>query len=114
MEYLLDDNLQKSDSNTYNISSENVLSILEIAQIIKTAYEKRYSKTVHIELEKNDISKTKINQLKKYRISNEKIRNLGFKSKISIGDGINEIFELPDWSGFSHFITPEYATLNMV
>jgi nucleoside-diphosphate-sugar epimerase len=93
LEYLLDKNLKSSDSNIYNISSENVLSILEIAQLVKIEYEKRYSKTVHIELEKNDISKTKINQLKKYRISNEKIRNLGFKSKISIGDGINEIFD---------------------
>ena len=92
LEYLLDNNLQKSNSNTYNISSENVLSILEIAQIIKITYEKRYSKSIDIKLEKNSTSKTKIKQFKKYKISNKKIRNLGFKAELSIHDGINEIF----------------------
>ena len=96
LEYLLDDNLQKSDSNTYNISSENVLSILEIAQIIKTAYEKRYSKSIEIEIEKNGASKKNKSKKKKYKISNKKIRNLGFKPNLSIEDGINEMFNYFD------------------
>jgi len=96
LEYLLDDNLQKSDSNTYNISSENVLSILEIAQIIKTAYEKRYSKSIEIEIGKNGASKKNKSKKKKYKISNKKIRNLGFKPNLSIEDGINEMFNYFD------------------
>ena len=92
LEFLLDNNLQKSNSNTYNISSENVLSILEIAQVIKNAYENRYSRSINIELGKNHTSKIKNKQLKKYKISNKKIRNLGFKPDLSIDDGINEIF----------------------
>lgn len=96
LEYLLDDNLQKSDSNTYNISSENVLSILEIAQLIKTAYEKRYSKSIDIEIGKNSTSKKNKIKKKKYKISNKKIRNLGFKPNLSVQDGINEIFNYFD------------------
>tara|TARA_Y100000768_G_scaffold388823_1_gene387555 strand:- start:5916 stop:6878 length:963 start_codon:yes stop_codon:yes gene_type:complete len=92
LEFLLDDNLRKSNNNTYNISSENVLSILEIANEIKNAYEKRYSRTINIEIGNNHTSKTKNKQLKKYKISNKKIRNLGFKPDLSINDGINEIF----------------------
>ena len=86
---ILFDNLQKSDSNTYNISSENVLSILEIAQIIKTAYEKRYSKSIEIEIGKNGASKKNKSKKKKYKISNKKIRNLGFKPNLS--STLNEI-----------------------
>ena len=68
------------------------MSILEIAQIIKSAYKKRYSKSIDIELGKNNSSKTNNNPQKKYKISNKKIRNLGFKPNLSITDGINEIF----------------------
>lgn len=75
--------------NIYNLSSGTTLSIMEIAQKVKTVYALRYGSDISIKAKK--LSKDV--KISKYEIDNSLIRSIGFKSKLSIEDGINDIFD---------------------
>jgi nucleoside-diphosphate-sugar epimerase len=74
---------------TYNLSSGMTLSILEIAEKIKTVFAERYDVTLPITVgtPKNDLVPTK------YKIDNSLILSIGFEPKWSLEDGINDLFE---------------------
>ena len=95
IECIIDKRIMKTENNTYHISSEKTMSILDIAKKVKNVYEKRYNKKIKIEF-KNRNNKIEINSLNKYKISNKKIKKLGFSLKVNVCDGINELFDYLD------------------
>ena len=74
---------------TYNLSSGMTLSIMEIAEKIKLVFAQRYGVELPIE------AAEKINKIeaKRYQLDNSLIRSIGFESKLSIEDGINNLFD---------------------
>mgnify|MGYP001437145580 CR=1 FL=1 len=95
LECIIDNRINKTEDNIYNISSEKTLSILDIAKKVKNVYERRFNKKINIEF-KNKNNKIAINSLVKYKISNKRIQKLGFSLKVNIYDGINELFDYLD------------------
>ncbi|MCC9071721.1 NAD(P)-dependent oxidoreductase [Flavobacterium sp. F-65] len=73
----------------YNLSSGITLSILEIAEKIKKVFAERYNIELPIKVtEQNKNSKTMI-----YKLDNSLICSIGFEPKLSLEDGINDLFE---------------------
>lgn len=74
---------------TYNLSSGNTISIMEIAKKIRDVFKKRYDIELRISAPepKSDI------KTPKYIIDNSLICNLGFKPKWSLEAGINDLFD---------------------
>tara|TARA_B100001250_G_scaffold66509_1_gene53026 strand:+ start:48881 stop:49840 length:960 start_codon:yes stop_codon:yes gene_type:complete len=78
-------------NNTFNLSSGKTFSILDIAKKIQNIFELRYEKKLEIEFKEKGILNSQSTE--KYKISNSKIKNLGFVPKINISTGINEMFD---------------------
>ncbi|MCQ2014183.1 NAD-dependent epimerase/dehydratase family protein [Clostridium butyricum] len=90
------DNFIKSDVDrtyqVYNISSQKSYSIKDVAEIIKSIYEKRYSKVGNIVIK--EATNYEIENFKKTKllVNSEKLRKRGWESKISLEDTVNKIF----------------------
>jgi len=83
----------KNNNNKYNISSSNTLTIGELALIVQDEYKKRYDKKILIYTPQGAFNQYNIyNQTRKYTISNDKIKALGFSPAYSVRKGINELF----------------------
>jgi nucleoside-diphosphate-sugar epimerase len=74
---------------TYNLSSGETLSILDIAQIIKKVFKQRYN----IELQVITGEPQNDSKPKKYKFDNSLILSIGFEPKLSLKDGINDLFD---------------------
>ncbi|MDI6034449.1 NAD(P)-dependent oxidoreductase [Flavobacterium sp. LB2P84] len=74
---------------TYNLSSGTTLSIMDIAQKIKTVYADRYGKELFITAteRKNNLV------VSMYKIDNSLISAIGFEPKWLLEDGINDLFD---------------------
>lgn len=73
---------------TYNVSSGNTISIIEIALKIKEVYFDRYGKKLEIK------KKLGSNEEKpRYKIENSLIKGIGFKPKWNLEMGINDLFD---------------------
>lgn len=86
---LIENDLDYID-RTFHLSSGKTISILKIAEKVKNIYYKRYGEEIQIQFPNNKktIKRTK----ETYIISNQKIKSLGFKQKVELDDGINELF----------------------
>jgi UDP-glucose 4-epimerase len=74
---------------TYNLSSGITLSIKEIAQKIKLVFTQRYS----IELSITAAERKNDTKTIRYELDNSMIRSIGFEPKMSLEDGINDLFD---------------------
>lgn len=74
---------------TYNLSSGNTISIMEIAKKIRDVFKNRYNIELPITAPepKSDIKTTK------YLVDNSLICSIGFKPKWSLEAGINDLFD---------------------
>lgn len=74
---------------TYNLSSGNTISIMEIAKKIRDVFKNRYNIELPITAPepKSDIKTTK------YIVDNSLICSIGFKPKWSLEAGINDLFD---------------------
>lgn len=79
----------------YNLSSGTTLSIIEIAEKIKEVFTNRYGIRITIKVaeQKNNL------QTGVYKIDNTLISTLGFKTKWSLEDGINDLFDYLELNG---------------
>lgn len=82
--------LSLKENEIYNLSSSKSFQILEIANMIKVEYEKRYNKTIEISVNKNDTTKSQ-----DLIVSNAKLNNV---LELDLNDmfivEINNIFNL--------------------
>ena len=74
---------------TYNLSSGTTLSIMDIAKKIKAVFAIRYG----IELPISATDQKNKTELKRYQLDNSLIRSIGFEFKLSLEDGINNLFD---------------------
>jgi nucleoside-diphosphate-sugar epimerase len=83
------------EHNTFNISSEESLPILEIAIIVKKVYFKKFGEDISIYINENQkIESPNLNANKqKFTISNERLRKKGFAIKTGIEEGVTELFD---------------------
>jgi UDP-glucose 4-epimerase len=85
----------KLTENIYHIASGKTLTILELANKIQKIYIKRYNKNLPIISNTNiDFNKNSSPDLiKRYNFDISKIKSIGYKQKISLEIGINNIFD---------------------
>lgn len=83
------------NENIFNIASGKTLTILELAHIVQSVFNKRYSKKIPIYLPDNSISKdpNRFKNVEKFFIDTTKMKHLGFQPKTDLETGINEIFK---------------------
>ncbi len=85
--------IEKTDFSVYQISSEETLSILELAFEVKYIFEKRYKKNISV-FHSTNILVENINFVpSKYTILSKSLKNTGFGLKIGLEEGIRQIFE---------------------
>ena len=91
---LLDNDINKLKFDTYNISSGQTLTILELAKKVQSAYKFRYNKEIPINIP-NHVPPNGNGLLdqRKYLIDNSRMVEMGFTTKIKLNSGINEIFD---------------------
>jgi UDP-glucose 4-epimerase len=75
--------------SVYNLSSGTTLSIMEIAQLIKTVFWNRYG----VELPVTAAKRVSDVEISKYSIDNTLIKSIGFEPKWSLEMGINDLFD---------------------
>ena len=84
---------EKRINNTYHISSEKTLTLMEIAQTIQQEYQSLYNASVPIISPQGIVlEKGFILSKEKYSISNSKLKALGFLPACSLNRGIDELF----------------------
>ena len=84
--------------NIFHISSENTLTIWELAHAVKKVYKDRYNIEIDISAPQNkrSVPSDIFSKSKKYTITNSKLKSLGFTPKTELKTGINEIFDYLD------------------
>ena len=82
------------ENNTYHISSGKTLTILELAQIVKSVYRNRYNDILQVIIPNGliSVSEDKIIKVNKFIINNLKLKSLGFMPKTDLESGVTEIF----------------------
>jgi len=73
----------------YNLSSDITLSIMEIAQLIKTVFYNRYG----IELSITAAKRTFEGEISKYSLDSSLIKSIGFELQWSLEMGVNDLFD---------------------
>lgn len=81
--------------NTFHIASENTLTILELAHMVKRVYGERYHNEIPIYLPDNSISNEldNFNKVERYSFNTTRINKLGFGTQTNMETGINELFD---------------------
>lgn len=86
-------NTDRVVDKAYNLSYGSSTSILELAELVRDIARRRFNK----DLELRTVS-TQEEEFSKIEVSDEKIKNeLGWKPKITLEEGINELFEKYLW-----------------
>lgn len=82
------------NNNFFHIASGETLTILELAHKVKKVYFQRYNKNIDIYLNDSSVSENpgQYKDIQKYRISTNKLDEIGFQQKINFEDGLNEVF----------------------
>lgn len=84
---------KKIESNIYHISSGITLTLMEIAKIVRNVYQNRYNQKLPILAPNKIILEDEvIKKIEKYRISNNKIREIGFVPQYNLETGISDLF----------------------
>ena len=82
--------------NTYNLCSGSSNSILDLAFLVKNVFFIKYNKNIKIYC-LNKLITNKSNSMRNKSIySNQRIRDLGFKERIPLNDGISGVFDFFD------------------
>lgn len=86
------DNLKKE---IYNLCSNTTFTIMELAEKVKNIYYKRYNKHIVIETPSGNMKNELEHYIKqeRYLIANDKLKGIGFKQKVSLDNGINDLFD---------------------
>ena len=81
-------------NNFFHIASGETLTILELAHKVKKVYFQKYNKNIDIYLNDSSVSANsgQYMGIQKYRISTNKLNEIGFQQKINFEDGLNEVF----------------------
>jgi len=93
------DSLVKSENikgnNTFHIASGQTLTILELAHKVKSVYTQKYNKDIDVILPANSTSESSDIRpsIDNYIISPNSLYEIGFKQKIELESGIDEIFK---------------------
>jgi nucleoside-diphosphate-sugar epimerase len=76
------------------VASGETLNILELAHIIKSVYIERYQRDIDIYFPDKSVSKdpNKFKEMDKFYVNTQKLKNLGFRPKTELTNGINNIF----------------------
>lgn len=94
VEKLLETKNGDFQENTFHIASENTLTILELAHMVKRVYEEKYHNEIPIYLPDNSISNElgTFEKVEKYSFDTARIKKLGFQPQTNVETGINELF----------------------
>jgi UDP-glucose 4-epimerase len=95
VEVLLNTPNERLTNHIYNLSSSNTYTILKLAYMVQQTYLKRYGKSIEVTT-KYDKALNNVKEVQKFQIDNSQIRKLGFQSKVTLEQGINELFEYFD------------------
>ena len=92
---LLVDNKNNASRNTYNLCSGRTVSILFIAHCVKTIYENKFNKEIKIVLPSGLVSDhyKPFDKIKNLVFDNSSLQKIGFKPKMSLEQGIEEMFD---------------------
>lgn len=98
LDILIQTQMKNFQNNTYNVSSGETLTILELAHVVKSVYKLRYEIEIEIILPNKSTSDNPNKYLnsERYTVDNAKIKSLGFIPRTSLSTGINETFEFLD------------------
>jgi UDP-glucose 4-epimerase len=82
-------------NNIFHIASGQTLTILELAHKVRLVYNQEYNKEIEIILPDKSISEYPdiSNNIDRYRISNNRLNEIGFLQKVNLESGIKEIFK---------------------
>ena len=82
-------------NNIFHIASGETLTILELAHKVRLVYNQEYNKEIEIILPDKSISEYPdiSNNIDRYRISNNRLNEIGFLQKVNLESGIIEIFK---------------------
>lgn len=93
VERLLNLDSKNIENNIYHISSGITVTLLELAIAVRDAYKIRYHQMLPISTPNGFISGTEnLPAIERYKISNEKLKGIGFSPTYNIVLGINELF----------------------
>ena len=86
---------KNNENNIFHISSGRTFTILELAHKVRSVYNQEYNNEIEIILPDNSISEYQdiSNNIERYRISNNRINEIGYLQKVNLESGIKEIFE---------------------
>ena len=98
---LLINGKNNNENNNFRISSGKTFTILELAHKVRSVYNQVYNNEIEIILPDNSISEYQdiSNNIERYRISNNRINEIGYLQKVNLESGIKEIFEYLDNNG---------------
>ena len=89
VDLLINSETNKIKNQIFNVGYEN-MSILDLAELVKSIYDKRYKKNI-------EIVRTESNDNRSYHINSDKIKNqLNFIPSHSISDAISSLFDAFD------------------
>lgn len=83
-----------TENNTYNISSSETYTLLELAGFVKEEYEEMYGSEIPVNTpnENNITDFRRFSDKPRYQIVNTKLKNLGFQPACDIKEGIRRMF----------------------
>ena len=82
-------------NKVYNVGSGSTLSIMEIADVINSVYKKYFNKELPIRINKDQEPRVlkKYEDLDRFKLNIDKLKELGYKSKTPLRNGIEELFK---------------------
>ena len=105
VEYFVNNTVETTMKNTYNLSSGISTSIYDLARTIKKIFKSRYGENIPIELKGEPIQGklNKVDSSMDYAIDNTALQCLGLSPRTSIEDGIHELLEYFEQNNDSDF-----------
>lgn len=94
VDFFVKENLEGLQYNTFNLSSGETRTILELAEAIRDVYFEKYGRSIPIELptESRNAGKSTSPKLHKYKVDNSRLKSLGIIPNTSIKDGVLNLF----------------------
>jgi UDP-glucose 4-epimerase len=95
IELLINTPSEKIVHNIFNIGSGQTLTIMELAIIVSKSYQNLYKRNLPIVFVDGSVINENIthNAVERFSYNLERIKELGFKSNVTIEEGVKEIFE---------------------
>ena len=95
VEILLETKNEDFQENTFHIASENTLTIMELAHMVKRSYEEKYHSEIPVYLPDNSVSNEldNLKRVERYSFDTSEMKKLGFDTRTNLEIGINELFD---------------------